>query len=91
MLMGWLVVSVSGFLGPQCQHDGPLFKQLTFKHPPNPSPPTFLSAGSPQHSLSLLCLPQAKGKVKKEQFKRKTALGSRLLPQEGPQDRLSTL
>lgn len=39
MLMGWLVLSVSGFPGPQCQHDGPFFKQLTFKQLPcSPQP-----------------------------------------------------
>lgn len=68
MLMGWLVLSISGFPGPQCQHDGPFFKQLTFTPQP-PCSPQLLTA-IPHCSCPFS---NPNGKVKKEQFKRKTA------------------
>ena len=44
-----VVLSLSGLPWPQCQHYGPLFKQLTF----NPQPLTPRSAGSPHSPHSI--------------------------------------
>lgn len=70
--MGWLVGSVSGFPGPQCQHDGPLFKQLTFRR--QPPHPRLLGPHSLPAFLIAPVLPNPHGEVKEDSLKEECSL-----------------